>query len=219
VIEPAADFERRVRDALAAPADGPLAEKLTASLVTAIVADAAEAERLEGALAAVADGLARVGVPRGRQFVLLGGADGLEPGRTRERAAALGPRVGLRAFAHDPAGACFAAGRFADGAPIELDDELREAEAVVVVGHGSAAGGVVRGGPYLLLPGLASAATRRAFAAARAAAGERAALALALAAEHAVPVDLAVTWDPSGRVTAAAGRSTFSALARSAGLA
>src|SRR5262249_45180354 len=125
----------------------------------------------------------------------------------------------LAAVAHEPRDPAFTPGRLADGTPIELDDELREAEAVICVGRSEVSPGRVRGGPYLLLPGVASQGTRRGFAALRARGGERAALAAALAAEAALPVDLAVGWDETGRVRAGRGRDAFRALARAAGLA
>jgi hypothetical protein len=158
-------------------------------------------------------------VPRGRQFVLLG-HDGVA-GRTdvRARAAQLGRELALATFAHEPDGAMFTAGRAGDGTAFELDDELREAEGIVCVGRGLVAAGRVVGGPWLLVPGVASARTRRALADARARGGERAALALALAAEAAAPVDLAVCWDERGRVVAGRGRERFAALARAAGFA
>ena len=67
-------------------------------------------------------------------------------------------------LAHDPAARSgFHAGTLADGTPVELDDELREAEEVVIVGRltGDRRGGL-RGGPALLWPGLASARARTA---------------------------------------------------------
>ena len=214
----AADMARRVREALATPRDGPLAAKLAAPLVTALVADAAEGPWLEPALAAVSETLSTIGVPRGRQFVLLGSTEASGEPLARARAAALRRSLAMQVFAHDPSGAWFTAARFPDGTAIELDDELREAEAIVTVGLGSAGAGSVRGGPWLLLPGVASLATRRALARARAAGGEPAALALSLAAERAVPVDLALSWDEAGVATAASGRASFAALASAAGL-
>src|SRR5262249_45456667 len=127
--------------------------------------------------------------------------------------------ISIPVLLHDPTRA-FAAGRTPAGDPIELDDELREAEAIVCLGQCESRSGTLRGGPYLLAPGVASLATRQAFAARRAEAGERGALALALAAEALAPVDLALTWTPSGgRMRAGRGRTRFAALARAAGLA
>jgi len=219
-VSDADEVARAVRAALGALAGAPeggLEAMFTAPLVTAIVAEAGDDARLVPALAEVAGALERVGVPRGRQFVLLGHDGTASRTDVRARAAQLRRELALAAFAHEPDGAMFTAGRAGDGTPIELDDELREAEAVVGIGRGFAAAGRVIGGPYLLVPGVASERTRRALADARARGGERAALALALAAEVAVPVDLAVCWDEQGRVLAGRGRERFAALARAAG--
>ena len=77
----------------------------------------------------------------------------------------------------------------------------------------------MQGGPYLLCPGVASAVTRAAFAAVRAARGEAGALAFAAAAEQHVPVDLALWWSRAGGVLAASGRSAGVQAARAAGFA
>lgn len=210
---------RAALDALADTPEGPLAARFTAPLVTAIVADASEGPWLVPALAELSDALARVGVPKGRQFVLLGHDGAPRGNEARARAALLRRELSLAAVAHAPTDPAFTAGGSPDGTPIELDDELREAEAVICIGRGHADAGRVHGGPYLLLPGVASERTRRAFAAARARRGEHAALAMALAAEAAIPVDLAMTWDDRGRIVAARGREHFAALARAAGFA
>ena len=210
----AAGVARAVRAALGCLArepEGALAARFTAPLVTAIVAESTNDEWLVPALE-------RVGVPRGRQFVLLGQDGGANASRVRAHAARLRDALSLAAFAHDPAGVVYTAGRAADGTPIELDDELREAEAMICIGRGFAAAGRVLGGPYLLAPGVASGRTRRAFEQARSRAGERAALALALEAESLAPVDLAVCHDDRGHVVAGRGRERFAALAREAGL-
>jgi hypothetical protein len=212
-----------VREALAALAgtpQGALAARFTAPLVTAIVADAAEAEDpwLLPALLEVASALERVGVPRGRQFVLLGCDGGPTGSEVRSLAVRLRDDLSLAVIAHDPGGATFTAGHAADGTPIELDDEVREAEAILCIGRGFAADGRVKGGPYLLAPGVASVRTRAAISAARARGGERAALGLALEAERLAPVDLAVCWDDRGHVAAGRGREQFIGLARAAGL-
>jgi hypothetical protein len=153
-------------------------------------------------------------VPRARQFVLLGGDPPVAsaPGTAR----ALRESLGVPVFVTVPERAGFVAGRLADGTPIELDDELREAEAIVTVGGWSPDPRGPRGGAALLCPGAASAATRAAYAAARARGGD-AAWAFALAAEREAPVDLSLAWDDSGRVVAAGGASAFAAHARAAG--
>jgi len=210
---------REALDSLARAPEGGLAARFTAPLVTAIVAEAVDDPRLVPALAEVSSALERVGVPRGRQFVLLGHDGAASAPDVRARAAQLRRTLSLAAFAHEPDGATFTAGRAGDGTPLELDDELREAEGVLCMGRGFAAAGRVVGGPYLLVPGVASARTRLALAGARARGGERAALEFALAAEVALPVDLAVCWDEQGRVVAGRGRERFAALARAAGFA
>src|ERR1051325_8858920 len=69
-----AAWRERVRAALADLDTAALASRFPAPLVTALVADASEPGRgLELALAETIAALDRVGVPRGRQFVLLGG--------------------------------------------------------------------------------------------------------------------------------------------------
>jgi len=202
-VSDAAGVARAVRAALGCLArepEGALAARFTAPLVTAIVAEDTDDEWLVPALDEVSRALERVGVPRGRQFVLLGQDGGANASRVRAHAARLRDALSLAAFAHDPAGVVYTAGRAADGTPIELDDELREAEAMICIGRGFAAAGRVLGGPYLLAPGVASGRTRRAFEQALA------------------PVDLAVCHDDRGHVVAGRGRERFAALAREAGL-
>ena len=211
-----ADFGQRVRNALAAPEDGALATCFTAPLVTALVADASEdPSRLALALSELIRALDRIGVPRTRQFVLLGGDPPM--GGAASRASSLRGMLGVPVLVSEPGRVGFVAGRLADGTPVELDDELREAEAIVTVGGWSPDAAAPRGGAALLCPGVASAATRAAYAAARARGGG-AAWAFALAAEREAPVDLSLAWDDSGRVVAASGRSAFAAHARAAGL-
>jgi hypothetical protein len=156
------EFRAAVRTALASAEGGPLGRRIRAATITAIVADARGDERDAIALEELADALTRAGVPRGRQFVLLGDAEaGVLP--AREAARALRARLGMAVLAHDPhSRASFHAGDLADGTRVELDDELREAEEVVIAGRFAAD----RGGPAALWPGLASAAARREDAAA-----------------------------------------------------
>ncbi len=204
-----------MRAALADPDTAALARRFPAPLMTALVADACEPGReLEIALAETIAALDRVGVPRGRQFVLLGGDPVTADAAARTRS--LRAFLGVPVLAHAPGRAGFVAGRLASGAPIELDDELREAEAIVTVGGWSARADGPRGGPALLCPGVAAAATRAAFAAARAR-GKAAAWEFALAAERVVPVDLSLGWDDAGHVVATGGREAFAAHARAAG--
>ncbi len=152
-----AEFRAAVRAALADAAGGPLGRRIRAATITAIVADARGDERDAIALTELVDALERAGVPRGRQFVLLGSADaGALP--AREAARRLRARLGIAVLAHDPLSrASFHAGDLADGTRVELDDELREAEEVVIAGRFAAG----RGGPAAIWPGLASVAARR----------------------------------------------------------
>ena len=201
---------------------GVLASLFAAPLVTALVVDAEDAVSVPGfetAMLEVRDALERVGVPRGRQFVLVGGRQPEPAHLPAARRDQLRERLALPVLVHDPAGPSFTAGRLGSGTPIELDDELREAEAIVCAGSYGLEPAEVRGGPYLLVPGVASLATRRALAAERARAGERAAFGFALAAEVHAPVDLAVLWGRAGDVIAGPGRALFSGLAERGGFA
>ncbi len=214
---PHAAFRAAVRSALAGLLDPSLSARFAAPYMTALLADARTDARTDLALAELVAALVSVGLPRGRLFVLLGGEG--PPRSAEERARTLAASLAVPVLVHDPTAAAFTAGRLADGTPIALDDELREAEAIVSVGFCSGAAGVVRGGPYLLCPGVAAASTRSAFALERAARGEGGALAFAAAAEALVPVDLAVWWSDNDRVLAASGRSALECIARDAGLA
>lgn len=203
-------FRGSVRRALAAPLGGSLASQFAIPAVTAIVADGAAGEAGVTALAELAEAMVRAGVPRGRMFVLLT-SDGAPGPAARERARQLRATLGSPVIAHDPAQAAFTPGVLADGTPLALDDELREAEAVVVCGRFAAGpGGDVHGGPAALLPGLASADARAAFAGALPAGppAARAAAALARAREAAalVPVDFALVWNDADPPAVLAGR-------------
>jgi len=86
------EIARAVREALGSLArapEGGLAARFTAPLVTAIVAEAVDDARLVPALAEVSSALERVGVPRGRQFVLLGHDGAASAPDVRARAAEL----------------------------------------------------------------------------------------------------------------------------------
>ena len=210
------EWRTRVRAALAAPEAAALRTRFTAPLVTVLIADAGEAgSGLEIALVETIAALDRVGVPRGRQLVLLGGDPVVADVAALARA--LQVAVGVPVLAHAPERAGFVAGRLASGTPIELDDELREAEAIVTVGGWSVRADGPRGGAALLCPGVATAATRSAFAAARAR-GSADAWGFALAAERAAPVDLSLGWDAAGHVVAASGSEAFAAHARAGAL-
>jgi len=205
-------FAAGVRAVLAAPEAGPLAARFPAPLVTAIVvgAEPGDLVRLETTLIELIAALAAVGVPRGRQFVLLGS---LLPSPAVESVARLRGALGVPVLVHDPRDSDFVAGSSPQGEPIEMDSELREAEAVVVVGPERAGADGLEGGAGLLCPGVVSARTRAAWEAAKTAGGRHAAMMFALAVERAVPADLAVLWQADGTVTAGEGRALFAALA------
>lgn len=211
-------FRGSLRRALADPLGGSMARHFAIPAVTAIVADGEFGDPDRVALAELTEAMVRSGVPRGRMFVLLTGEAAPDAAR-RARALELRALLGMPVIAHDPAQAGFAPGRAANGDPLSLDDELREAESVVVCGRlGADRRGVLRGGPAALLPGLADAATRAALEASLAAhrgadARARAAFARALAATEHVAIDFALLWnaaDPPA-VKAGAGRDVFAA--------
>lgn len=212
-------FRGAIRRALAAPLGGTMASLFAVPAVTAIVAEGGSGEPGSIALAELTEAMARAGVPRGRMFVLLTAATSPGP-REKERARELRATLGMPVLPHDPAQAAFEPGRANDGTPLALDDELREAEAVVICGRFAVdAQGELHGGPAALLPGLASDATREAFARALPAgpAADRAAAALtrSLAVLEHVPVDFALLWndaDPPA-VVAGAGSAAFEACA------
>ena len=211
-------FRAEVRRALAAPLGGSLSRRFGAATVTALVGNARGDERDVVALAELMDALVRVGVPRGRMLLLLAGerpGDADASGRARE----LRDTLGVPVITHDGEhGAHFRVGALANGVEIQLDDELREAEAIVVVGRfsGEIEAGVC-GGPAALVPGLASAATRRALLAGQAgsqsgvAARIEAVLAAAREACTLAPVDFALLWsdDDPPRVLAGVGTEVF----------
>ena len=101
--------------------------------------------------------------------------------------------------------------------PIDLDDELREAEAIVTMGPADVEPGGVTGGPFLLCPGAAGARTVELWNLIRDLHGLAEALRFSLEVERLAPVDLAITWDATGDVTVAPGTARFAALARAAG--
>jgi hypothetical protein len=205
-------FGDAVREALRAPGGRSLAAHFPAPLVTALVAGGPEREqgRLTQALATTLEALERAGVPRGRQFVLLARGAGREPHLEPAR---LRAALGVPVLVHDPDGPHFTAGRASDGGGFEVDDELREAEALLVLGP-EVAPGNADGGLGLLCPGVVSSGTASAWAALRRRDGERAARAFVLELERALAVDLVLTWDARGEVTAGGGRERFEAMAR-----
>ena len=206
------EFRAAVRVALAAPLDGPLTARFVAPCVTALVVHADAGEELVAGLAEIIAALERVGVPRGRQYVLLAG-DGI-PGDAARRVNVLRDALGVPVLVHDASRAGFAAGRLPDGSALELDDELREAEAIVVL----ASIAPEHGGPWhaasLLCPGACTVPTRSAVATATS--GDTGvAWGWVRAAEREAPIDLMVWWDASGIVQAASGRVALATWASS----
>lgn len=199
-------FRAEIRRALATPVGAKLSQVFYAPRVTVLVADAQGGERDVMALSELADALVRVGTARGRQMTILAGAD--RPGDAlRERARMLRATLGMPVVVHDPGAASpYSPGSVESVGPLGLDDELREAEAVVVVGRFSRGmAGAMHGGPALLLPGLADADTRERFR--KAGAGD----ALSFAVLDHVEVDFALVWDSGdpSRARAGAGRETL----------
>ena len=183
-----------MRRALDDPLGGPLGRLFHVPAMTAIVADGRDEDHEVIALEELIAALARVGVPRGRQYVLLA-HPGDTPADARERTRRLRAILGVPVLAHDPARSSgYVPGALPDGTPLELDDELREAEEVVLMGPCAApdADGA-HGGAALLWPGLGSAAARTAHAAHPAAAGADLALARAVLAH--VPSAFALWWN------------------------
>jgi hypothetical protein len=188
--------------------------------VTAIVADGEGGEPASIALAELTEAMVKAGVPRGRMFVLLTG-EAPPDAATRERARELRDMLGVPVIPHDPSQAAFEPGRLSGGVPLALEDELREAEAVVVCGRfGADARGRLHGGPAALLPGLAAEPTRAALAAELlgapdAPARARAAFDAAMGLLEFVPVDFALVWDSGDppAVRAGEGRAVFTTCA------
>ncbi len=168
-----ARFEREVR------------ERVAPGAITAIAIDPRPAGVAARALGFALATLARRGVASGRCFVLV--ADGDESARSALAA------HGLPVVVHDAARSrAFPAGRVA-GHAVELDDELREAEAIVALGPSPdpAAQDPL---PGAIVPALASSATREFFAAAGASERE--------AARALVRADAVLAWPEPGAVRA-----------------
>lgn len=214
-------FRGSVRRALAEPLGGRMARHFAIPAVTAIVADGGGGEPGSIALAELTEAMVKAGVPRGRMFVLLTG-EAPPDAAARERARELRDMLGVPVIPHDPTQAAFEPGRLANGVPLALDDELREAESVVVCGHfGADARGRLEGGPAALLPGLAAEALRAALAAelqqlADAPARARLAFETAMAGLEFVPVDFALVWNSEDPPAARAGegKAVFESCAR-----
>lgn len=213
-------FRGSVRRALADPLGGRMARHFAIPAVTAIVADGGGGEPSSIALAELTEAMVKAGVPRGRMFVLLTGETPPDAA-ARERARELRDMLGVPVIPHDPSQAAFEPGRLAGGAPIALEDELREAEAVVVCGRfGADSRGRLHGGPAALLPGLAAEPTRAALDAELRGVPDvrgraRTAFEAAMGLLEVVPVDFALVWDSGDppAVRAGEGRAVFAACA------
>lgn len=189
-------LDAAVRAALGGPGGGALGRLLPFRALTALVGEAGE-PRLADVLPPVLEALDRIGIGAGRRLLVVataadGAAAGPELVRRIARAA-----PGLPCVVHRPGRSpCFRAGRAADGAVIELDDELREAEAILCLARVARDASAAEGPARLLLPGLASPETRRVIA--DPGARERAA--------ETVAFDAALCWgEESGGARAAVG--------------
>ena len=178
--------------ALLAPTGARLEQVFHAPFVTVLLAERDGGEAGRAALELARDELSRRGVACGRQMVLL--ASTRPPGAShRDEAKALRARLGIPVVLHDPERSPSMLSSGEDPLAIELDDELREAEAVMVVSAIRNSGRFGEGGgEELLLPGAASAATlRRCEALAVHAEGRTA---LARAAARSCTIDYALLW-------------------------
>ncbi len=151
--------EDPIREALSRPLGRAAGAALPAGAeILLVVPDATRQAHLPRVLPALFEELERVGVERGRiQLAIAGGVHRpLSAERARELVGAEAARRVLHVHDADST-PHFVAGRTRRGTPVELDDALREAEAVITVGpvapHYFAGFG---GGPKLVFPGLAS---------------------------------------------------------------
>lgn len=178
--------------ALGAPVGARLEQVFHAPFVTVLLAERDGGEAAATALELARNELARRGVSSGRQMVLLASAE--PPSAVhREEARALRARLGIPVVLHDPDRSPSMLSSAEGGLRIELDDELREAEAVMVVSairHAERFG--ARGGEELLVPGAASTATLARCTPLAATAEGRAEV--ARAAAGACAIDYALLW-------------------------
>ncbi len=195
-------FRVAVRQALADAYGGPLARRIVAGTTTAIVADACGDVLDDVALEEVSAALVRAGVPRGRQFVLLG-SEVPAVARAGARASGLRAQLGIPVIAHDPDGPCYVAGHLPDGRRVEFDDELREAEEVLFVGRCMRVVPDGRGGTGTVWPGVAGRASRG--DADGAPAGSLDAVLASITVRDLLPVDFALVWNGEGPLRVRAG--------------
>lgn len=208
--------EAALREAWARPAGAHLGQVFHAPFVTVLLAERSGGERMAVALEVARDALARCGVSPGRQLVLLASSEAAPPG-AREEARALRRRLGLPVVVHDPERSPSMHVHPGDPLALELDDELREAEAVMLVSalRPRARFGE-RGGMELLVPGSVSRATgERCNALARTPEGRAA---IRQAAATACRIDYALLWSESGEPRAWAGEPDAALAAAGAAL-
>lgn len=207
-------FRAEVRRAMVQSVGLSLAQAFAAPKVTVIVADVNVSERDVVALSELVESLVRVGTSRGRCMLLLAHAGPEAPAPAlKSHAKQLRATLGMPVVVHDPTEKSdWIPGAIDSLGECSLDDELREAEAVVLVGRWSRRkDGAVHGGPALLLPGLADSAMQARWAAC---AGREARDTATRAVTAIVPVDYALFWDASDppRVRAGSGAELFAAL-------
>jgi len=148
-----------LRAALQTPVGDRLEQVFHAPFVTVLLAERDGGEDAAAALEVARDALASRGVATGRQSVLLAATDSPDAAH-RAAARALRAKLGLPVVLHDPARSPNMPAAIEEGLSFELDDELREAEAVFLVSalRPDAAFGQ-SGGEELLVPGAASTVT------------------------------------------------------------
>jgi hypothetical protein len=148
---------RAFEDAVARALAPALARALVAPARTAIVADPAEPNRVAAALPALLAAMRSAGVLGGGTFVLAAADRGRAA--AAETARLWRESAGIPVVLHDPgrSPACRIV-RGGSGEWLALDDELRESEAIVLIGGVRLApDGTWDGGSRLILPGLSPA--------------------------------------------------------------
>lgn len=192
-----------LRAALEAPVGARLEQVFHSPFVTVLLAERDGGEDSLEALEFARDALTRRGVAAGRQMVLLAS---MQPPQAAHRLAvrAMRERLGIPVVLHDPAHSPSMPATGESDLQLELDDELREAEAVMLVSAlrpGAEFG--EGGGEELLVPGSVSAATAaRCRPLAASVAGRRR---IARIAQSACRIDYALLWWRGGSVRAWAG--------------
>lgn len=199
-----------VARALAAPLGASLAQAIPMPAVTVVVVDGRACDQVARALPPLLEALERAGIGRGRSLLIAADTaphtgvplDALE---ARRRLGAAAPGLPLIVPDREPRPR-FRAGTLPDGTPLEFDDELREAEALLLVGPSrEVQPGIPSPDPALLVPGLLGRDAWAALLARRGVRGARdGAFEAALrAARAAVPVDFVLAWEDRGVETMA----------------